>query len=605
MKFLIFSAILALFCPLLRCNIIQEPSNFEETATVPLYNLEIDWIIQGYSFGFHGFMVEFLGFMKGIEEYMPQLSVMQSSFRKTMTDSPVDGKEYFTEELFPEEAKALLKLMGHEQRLTDPSDALSLINFDPPVSSIFKPPEVEGVCDGVDSDDGDHPNAVHSVTGILYNTTALNRDRVSKATTAKSCCHACLRVNNCLAWAFSDGCSLKGSVHHGHLEAPITSSSSSLDAAQVKSGRLSRHADLPVGRVQFPKVRIYHGTTCIHKNITALWRDIDSLAIGRYMVERSNMRAGLGLDDYAVLACAGLMDEVWVPTEWHRGIFRTLLEQQGVYNKDIFVIPEAVDTTLFDPGRAIDGGRYLRLSEAKYDFQLLSIFKWEHRKGWDVLLTAYWRAFSPGDNVVLRLRTYIPASSRKKLGDNVAVYIREHAREVFGKSLSELAPVVWERGLRHSKALGDEEESDGVEEEHPKFDRALTREQMRDLLASADAFVLPTRGEGWGLPIAEAMAMALPTIVTNATGPTAYTNAENAYVIPVEPGVDKLGYAQPSVSALTNILLQVHVDMATGEAARRGTAARKTMQAFSPRRIVALMVARIRDIVKRRGWMSI
>ena len=36
--------------------------------------------------------------------------------------------------------------------------------------------------------------------------------------------------------------------------------------------------------------------------------------------------------------------------------------------------------------------------------------------------------------------------------------------------------------------------------------------------AGADAFVLPTHGEGWGRPAVEAMAMALPSVVTNWSG---------------------------------------------------------------------------------------
>lgn len=35
----------------------------------------------------------------------------------------------------------------------------------------------------------------------------------------------------------------------------------------------------------------------------------------------------------------------------------------------------------------------------------------------------------------------------------------------------------------------------------------LSRNQLRLLYESSHAFVLPTRGEGWGLPIVEAMAM--------------------------------------------------------------------------------------------------
>ena len=39
-------------------------------------------------------------------------------------------------------------------------------------------------------------------------------------------------------------------------------------------------------------------------------------------------------------------------------------------------------------------------------------------------------------------------------------------------------------------------------------------EALPALFASADAFVLPSHGEGWGLPLMEAMAMELPTIGT-------------------------------------------------------------------------------------------
>jgi glycosyltransferase involved in cell wall biosynthesis len=69
---------------------------------------------------------------------------------------------------------------------------------------------------------------------------------------------------------------------------------------------------------------------------------------------------------------------------------------------------------------------------------------------------------------------------------------------------------------------------------------------VRDLLASADAFVLPTRGEGWGLPIAEAMAMELPVLVTNYSGPAAFCSEDTAYLIPVLPELDREGYAQPN-----------------------------------------------------------
>ena len=58
--------------------------------------------------------------------------------------------------------------------------------------------------------------------------------------------------------------------------------------------------------------------------------------------------------------------------------------------------------------------------------------------------------------------------------------------------------------------------------------RELSREELRWLYAASDAFVLPTRGEGWCLPAMEAMSMALPVILTNASGTTEYLTRKNS-----------------------------------------------------------------------------
>ena len=58
--------------------------------------------------------------------------------------------------------------------------------------------------------------------------------------------------------------------------------------------------------------------------------------------------------------------------------------------------------------------------------------------------------------------------------------------------------------------------------------RELSREELRWLYAASDAFVLQTRGEGWCLPAMEAMSMALPVILTNASGTTEYLTRKNS-----------------------------------------------------------------------------
>ena len=85
----------------------------------------------------------------------------------------------------------------------------------------------------------------------------------------------------------------------------------------------------------------------------------------------------------------------------------------------------------------------------------------------------------------------------------------------------------------------------------------LSREGMRDLLCHVDALVLPTRGEGWGLPVTEAMSMGLPVIVTNASGPTEYATDDNAYLLRND-GVDpRTGLATPSVPHLRTLMRRV------------------------------------------------
>jgi glycosyltransferase involved in cell wall biosynthesis len=89
--------------------------------------------------------------------------------------------------------------------------------------------------------------------------------------------------------------------------------------------------------------------------------------------------------------------------------------------------------------------------------------------------------------------------------------------------------------------------------------------KLPSLYKGADAFVIATHGEGWGLPIIEAMAMQLPVIATNWSGSTGRMNrnilifveflrSSNSYLIPVESMVKSSTpghqWAQPSKDAL-------------------------------------------------------
>jgi len=118
---------------------------------------------------------------------------------------------------------------------------------------------------------------------------------------------------------------------------------------------------------------------------------------------------------------------------------------------------------------------------------------------------------------------------------------------------------------------------------------------------SADAFVLPTRGEGWGVPIAEAMSMALPVIVTNFSGPTAYATPDNSYLIPIL-GNDG-GYAVIDEQALQGLFRKVVKDSLDGSAQLRGQRARETMKLFSPAHVAEKVKEHLREEAEARGWV--
>ncbi len=230
-----------------------------------------------------------------------------------------------------------------------------------------------------------------------------------------------------------------------------------------------------------------------------------------------------------------MMDEIWVPSHFN---FKTF-SKAGIDPQKLFVVPEGIDTAVFNP----DLIEPLDLPN-RAGFNFLSIFEWTERKGWDVLLKAYFEAFSSKDDVCLYLRTYL-------LG-----HYDSDTETILRAKIDDLI-----------------QRKNYDREKLPRFEllpRQLPFQEMLQLYKAADAFVLPSRGEGWGRPYMEAMAMALPVIGTDWSGNTEFMNHENSYLIRVEKLVKikkmeipfYLGHrwAQPSKLHLKRLMREVFED---------------------------------------------
>ena len=197
------------------------------------------------------------------------------------------------------------------------------------------------------------------------------------------------------------------------------------------------------------------------------------------------------------LPAIDMFDEVWVFSEHNRISFH----QGGVAPEKLRVLGSFVDTGVFTPG-----GRKRKRSEALRErFVFLSIFDWQLRKGWDILLRAYCEEFAPDHGVGLLLKV-----------------TRSHGHTV-ELIQEQMADVIQSAGYSMSDRSDIE-----------ILDAALTTDELAALYRSAHAFVLASRGEGWGRPYMEAMASGLPTIGTSGSGNMDFMTDENSFLVNTE-----------------------------------------------------------------------
>jgi glycosyltransferase involved in cell wall biosynthesis len=180
-------------------------------------------------------------------------------------------------------------------------------------------------------------------------------------------------------------------------------------------------------------------------------------------------------------------DEVWVPAAFNVDTFA----RGGLPRDRLRVLPETIDFDLFAPGAEPWP------IEAKRGFTFLTNFDFTDRKGWDVLLEAWARAFEPDDDVSLVLKC---VSMHGPSADGIRRRIDAH---LHGRRT---APIVLEAAI---------------------IDQAA----MPRLYGAADAYVMASRGEGWGRPYMEAMAMGLPTIGSRWSGNLEFMHDGNSWLV--------------------------------------------------------------------------
>lgn len=187
-------------------------------------------------------------------------------------------------------------------------------------------------------------------------------------------------------------------------------------------------------------------------------------------------------------------DEVWVYTPWNRDRY----VEDGLDPAKVAVVPLGVDATRFRPD-APPSSRVLGATDRAFRF--LFVGGTIRRKGVDVLLAAWRRAFRRDDDVALIVKDFCKQGAYK--GQTHEARIAEAAAD------PDAAPIVY-------------------------LDDDLDDAELAGLYASCHALVHPYRGEGFGLPVLEAMASGLPTLVTRGGACDAFCDASTSLFIGAE-----------------------------------------------------------------------
>jgi len=187
-------------------------------------------------------------------------------------------------------------------------------------------------------------------------------------------------------------------------------------------------------------------------------------------------------------------DEIWVPCEHNAEAFR----RGGVPASKIRVLGETLDFDVFAPGV-----EPYPLGVEDGSFVFLSNFDFGERKGWRQLIAGWAEAFGPGDGVTLVLKTGSYTEGEDYARDRIRDFLRDRYSS---GAMERIAPI-------------------------QILSQRLPSDRVAGLYAGADAYVLASRGEGWGRPYMEAMAMGLPTIGSRWSGNLDFMHDGNSWLV--------------------------------------------------------------------------
>ncbi len=261
------------------------------------------------------------------------------------------------------------------------------------------------------------------------------------------------------------------------------------------------------------------------------------------------------------------VDEIWAPSNYVKRVY----VDSGVAADKVYVIPWGVARDVFNPQAPA-----LRLPTAK-SFRFLFVGGTIARKGFDRVLEAYLAEFGPDEDVALVV---------KDSGTRSFYAGANHREQILAAANDPGNPQII------------------------YLDEEFTAGQLASLYTACQALVAPYRGEGFGLPVLEAMACGVVPIVPLG-GPTDdFADEHSAYLLAARETENEIGGLsgpgsefEVSLDELRRVMRAAASDRErTGQLGRQ--ASERVSHAFTWHNTVQRMSSRIQALAGRSNHIS-
>jgi len=172
--------------------------------------------------------------------------------------------------------------------------------------------------------------------------------------------------------------------------------------------------------------------------------------------------------------------------------YQNVLREGGV-RTPVVVLPNSINFELFD----------INVKKAPFpnlrSFNFFSMFHFGERKAPEILFKAFMEEFDEKEDVTLTVHALSMELALQQRNMTLSQYVNSISTKPH-------APIFATQNL-------------------------MAEKMIPHVLKNFDCFVLPTRGEGFGLPILEAAAMGIPSITTGYSGVTDFVTNETGWLI--------------------------------------------------------------------------